>query len=199
MPTRPKSMSCEEQLPPSGSSARPSCTSPALCLPHRLCPEATPLVLLRPLGPRQWCSVTLGVGAMPFLLKVRVVIMAASPKQPSMLPMELWSCLAPSQRVAQPQAIFLKGPGPLMDTLAPCREGGASGGLWREALLGSGVGEEGSRRCFCGQRGSVQHGPMGQGLLGCGWRSCQPVGSLWTPLHHSRHVLPERRAQKSKG
>ena len=73
-------MSCEEQLPPSGSSARPSCTSPALCLPHRLCPEATPLVLLRPLGPRQWCSVTLGVGAMPFLLKVRVVIMAASPK-----------------------------------------------------------------------------------------------------------------------
>ena len=99
--------------------------------------------------------------------------MAASPKQPSMLPTELWSCLAPSQRVAQPQAVSLKGPGPLMDSPAPCREGGASGGLWREALLGSGVGEEGSRRCFCGQRGSIQHGPMGQGLFGRQRKRCR--------------------------
>lgn len=129
-------MSCEEQLPPCGSSARPSWASLALCLSHRLWPGATPVVLLCPLGPGQQCSVTLGVGAMPFLLQVRVVIMAASPRQPSMLPTELWSCLAPSQRVAQPQAVFLKGPEPLMDTPAPSREGGVSGGLWREALLG---------------------------------------------------------------
>lgn len=32
-------------------------------------------------------------------------------------------------------------------------------------LLGSGVGEEASGRCFCGHRGGVRRGPMGQGLL----------------------------------
>lgn len=105
----------------------------------------------------------------------------------------------PLSWVAQPRAVFLKGPEPLMDTLAPHREGGASGGLWREVLLGSGVGEESPGRCFCGHRGGVRRGPMGQGLLSCGWRSCQLVGSVRPPPHHSGHVLPERSAQNSKG
>ena len=86
-----------------------------------------------------------------------------------------------------------------MDALAPHREGGASGGLWREVLLGSGVAEEGSGRCFCGHRGGVQRGPMGQDLLSRGRCSCQPVGSVQPPPHHSGHVLPERSAQNSKG
>lgn len=203
---KPKLIRSEEQLPLCGSSACPSWDlhplPPALHPPtptpsHPIASgcRSTHLVLLRPPGPGQRCSVSalaLGEGTplLP-LLQVRVVMMAPSPNKAVDAPCQ--AVVPCGQRAAQPRAAFLKGPELPMDTPAQCRQGGAAGGPWREVLPGSGVGGWGRFQevLMWSERRHVAWGPMDQRLL----RRASRVGSVRPPPHHSVQFLPEGSAQ----
>lgn len=161
---------------------------------------STHLVLLRPPGPGQRCSVSAlalgGRGRTPLLplLQVRVVMMAPSPNKAVDGPCQ--AVVPCGQRAAQPRAAFLKGPELPMDTPAQCRQGGASGGPWREVLPGSGVSGWGRFQevLLWSEGRHAAWAPMDQRLL----RRASRVGSVRPPPHHSVQVLPEGSAQNNK-